>query len=269
MPVSPPLGLCAGLPVETAELQLTEGSRLVLHTDGLVETRDRDLGTGLRLLAGALSRPDRTPEQDCQAVLDALLPDRPSDDIALLVARTRLTDPDRVADWDVPSDPAAIASLRATAARRLDAWGLDEISFTTELILSELVTNAIRHGSEPIQLRLLFNRDSLICEVADGSSTSPHMRRAATTDEGVGACSSSPSTPGAGESATPPEARSSGANSPWRPPRPTWTKPWATPCSRSGTGPLSDIGPSPAFVSGRVAHRAIFFAMGDWCVPSP
>ncbi len=184
VPVSPPLGLCAGLPVETAELQLAEGSRLVLYTDGLVENRDRDLDTGLRLLAGALGRPDRTPEQDCQAVLDALLPDRPSDDIALLVARTRLTDPDRVAEWDVPSDPAAIAPLRAAAARRLDAWGLDEIAFTTELILSELVTNAIRYGSEPIQLRLLFNQDGLICEVADGSSTSPHMRRAGTTDEG-------------------------------------------------------------------------------------
>ncbi|MGW1811727.1 SpoIIE family protein phosphatase [Streptomyces sp. NPDC002078] len=184
VPVAPPLGLCAGLPVETAELHLAEGTRLALYTDGLVENRDRDLDTGLRLLAGALAGPDRTPEQDCQAVLDALLPDRPSDDIALLVARTRLTDPDRVADWDVPADPAAIAPLRADCARRLDSWGLDEISYTTELILSELVTNAIRYGGEPIRLRLLLDQDSLICEVADGSSTSPHMRRAATTDEG-------------------------------------------------------------------------------------
>ncbi|MER6573268.1 SpoIIE family protein phosphatase [Streptomyces sp. NPDC001093] len=184
VPVSPPLGLCAGLPVETAELHLAEGSRLALYSDGLVENRDRDLDTGLRLLAGALAEPDRTPEQDCQAALDALLPDRPSDDIALLVARTRLTDPDRVADWDVPSEPAAIAPLRAACARRLESWGLDEISYTTELILSELVTNAIRYGGEPIRLRLLLDRDSLICEVADGSSTSPHMRRAATTDEG-------------------------------------------------------------------------------------
>ncbi|MER6061285.1 SpoIIE family protein phosphatase [Streptomyces sp. NPDC001792] len=184
VPVSPPLGLCAGLPVETAELHLAEGSRLALYTDGLVENRDRDLDAGLRLLAGALAEPDRTPEQDCQAVFDALVPDRPSDDIALLVARTRLTDPDRVADWDVPSDPAAIAPLRAACARRLESWGLDEISYTTELILSELVTNAIRYGGEPIRLRLLLDRDSLICEVADGSSTSPHMRRAATTDEG-------------------------------------------------------------------------------------
>ncbi|MEU2923794.1 SpoIIE family protein phosphatase [Streptomyces sp. NPDC007251] len=183
VPVSPPLGLCAGLPVETAELELAEGSRLVLYTDGLVENRDRDLDAGLRLLAGALSARDRTPEQDCRAVLDALLPERPSDDIALLVARTRRTDPDRVAEWDVPSDPAAIPPLRAGAARRLRVWQLDDISFTTELILSELVTNAVRYGSEPIRLRLLLDRDSLICEVADGSSTSPHMRRAATTDE--------------------------------------------------------------------------------------
>jgi anti-sigma regulatory factor (Ser/Thr protein kinase) len=58
------------------------------------------------------------------------------------------------------------------------------MAFTTELIVSELVTNAIRYGIEPIRLRVLHDHDSLICEVADGSSTSPHLRRAATTDEG-------------------------------------------------------------------------------------
>jgi serine phosphatase RsbU (regulator of sigma subunit)/anti-sigma regulatory factor (Ser/Thr protein kinase) len=184
VPVSPPLGLGAGLPVETAELPLSDGSRLALYTDGLVEDRDRDIDVGLELLRGALAHPDQTPEQACQAVLDALLPDRPRDDIALLVARTRRLDPDRVADWDVPSDPAALGPLRAACARRLEAWGLDEIAFTTELILSELVTNAIRYGGDPIRLRLLYDRDSLICEVSDGSSTSPHLRRAATTDEG-------------------------------------------------------------------------------------
>ncbi|QOV39833.1 SpoIIE family protein phosphatase [Streptomyces ferrugineus] len=184
VPVSPPLGLGVGLPVETAEIPLSDGSRLALYTDGLVEDRDRDIDVGLELLRGALAHPDQTPEQACQAVLDALLPDRPRDDIALLVARTRRLDPDRVADWDVPSDPAALGPLRAACARRLEAWGLDEISFTTELILSELVTNAIRYGGDPIRLRLLYDRDSLICEVSDGSSTSPHLRRAATTDEG-------------------------------------------------------------------------------------
>lgn len=54
---------------------------------------------------------------------------------------------------------------------------------TTELIASELVGNVIRHAKGPIQLRLIRSR-SLICEVADGSLTTPHIRRALDTDEG-------------------------------------------------------------------------------------
>ncbi|UNZ21138.1 SpoIIE family protein phosphatase [Streptomyces sp. 891-h] len=184
VPVSPPLGLGAGLPVETAELHLPEGTRLALYTDGLVEDRRRDLDAGFALLGEALAHSGQDPEQTCQAVLDAMLPARPGDDIALLVARTRLLDPDQVAEWEVPADPAAVSRIRAACASRLEAWGLDEVAFSTELILSELVTNAIRYGTEPIRLRLLHDRSSLICEVADGSSTSPHLRRAKTTDEG-------------------------------------------------------------------------------------
>ncbi|WP_425428475.1 SpoIIE family protein phosphatase [Streptomyces violens] len=185
VPVSPPLGLGGGLPFETAELDLPAGSRLVLYTDGLIEDRHRDLDTGLELLRTALAgAAGRTPEETCRAVLDAVLPAHPSDDVALLVARTRLLGPDRVADWDVPSDPAAVSRVRADALRQLESWGLDRIAYATELVISELVTNAIRYGAEPIRLRLLHDRDSLICEVADGSSTSPHLRRAKTTDEG-------------------------------------------------------------------------------------
>ncbi|MEU5213138.1 SpoIIE family protein phosphatase [Streptomyces sp. NPDC020742] len=184
VPVSPPLGLGGSMPVETAQLTLTEGSRLVLYTDGLVEDRDRDIGTGLELLRTALaSGTDRTPDQTCATVLEALLPEHPSDDIALLVARTRLLDPGRVAEWDVDSDPAAVAPVRAACLRMLESWGLTSIEFTTELILSELITNAIRYGAQPIRVRLLYDR-ALICEVSDGTSASPHLRRAATTDEG-------------------------------------------------------------------------------------
>ncbi|NLU67784.1 SpoIIE family protein phosphatase [Streptomyces sp. HNM0574] len=185
VPVSPPLGLGAGLPVETAELQLPAGSLLALFTDGLIEAPDHDLGAGLDRLRGALSgHPGRSPEEACAAVLEALLPGRPVDDIALLVARTRLLDPSQVADWDVVPEPAAVAPLRAQVDRQLEQWGLAEVAYTTELIISELVTNAIRYGTGPIRLRLLRERNSLICEVADSSSTSPHLRRATTTDEG-------------------------------------------------------------------------------------
>ncbi|MGX5207779.1 SpoIIE family protein phosphatase [Streptomyces violaceus] len=184
VPGSPPLGLGGGEPFETAELTLPEGSRLVLYTDGLVEDRERGLDTGLEELRHALAHPDRTPEETCQDVLDAVLPARSSDDIALLVARTRLLDPSHMGEWDVPSDPAVVAGIRSDVTRRLETWGLEEMAFTTELIISELVTNAIRYGIDPIRLRLVQDRDSLICEVSDGSSTSPHLRRAATTDEG-------------------------------------------------------------------------------------
>ncbi|WP_281154952.1 SpoIIE family protein phosphatase [Streptomyces sp. HYC2] len=182
LPAGPPLGL-GGLPFEATELRLPEGSQLVLYTDGLVEDRERDIGDGIELLRSALAHPDRPPEQTCRAVLDALPPDHAIDDIALLVARTRVLDPDLVADWDVPADPAAVSRVRADVARQLKDWGLEDASFTTELLLSELVTNAIRYGSAPIHVRLLRDR-KLICEVSDGSSTSPHLRYAATTDEG-------------------------------------------------------------------------------------
>ncbi|MDF3299031.1 SpoIIE family protein phosphatase/ATP-binding protein [Streptomyces tropicalis] len=182
VPAGPPLGL-GGLPFEAADLALEEGSRLVLYTDGLVEDRERDIDAGLAQLQASLETSGGSPEETCRAVLDALLPSRPVDDVALLVARTRALGADRTAEWDVPADPAAVGEVRAWVTRRLSQWGLDDLAFTTELVLSELVTNAIRYGSEPIRVRMLRDR-TLICEVFDSSDTSPHLRYAASTDEG-------------------------------------------------------------------------------------
>ncbi|MCC3779438.1 SpoIIE family protein phosphatase, partial [Streptomyces sp. UNOB3_S3] len=182
LPAGPPLGL-GGLPFETAEFHLPEGSQLVLYTDGLIEDRDRDFDTALEQLRRALACPNRPPEETCQAVVEAVVPEHPADDIALLVARTHTLDPHRVATWDLPADPALVSTVRAAVARQLAAWGLDEISFDIELLLSELVTNAVRYGRGPIQVRLLYDR-TLTCEVSDASSTAPHLRHAATTDEG-------------------------------------------------------------------------------------
>ncbi|MFE9804595.1 SpoIIE family protein phosphatase [Streptomyces goshikiensis] len=182
LPGGPPLGL-GGLPFETAEIRLTEGSTLVLYTDGLIEGRHRDLDVTLDRLSRALAHRGRTPEDTCRAVIDAVAPDHPEDDIALLVARTRTLPADRVASWDVPADPAEVSGVRAAATRRLTDWGLEEQAFAAELMLSELVTNAVRYGTEPIQVRLILDR-TLICEVSDGSSTAPHLRRAASTEEG-------------------------------------------------------------------------------------
>ncbi|MEU2280984.1 SpoIIE family protein phosphatase [Streptomyces sp. NPDC013178] len=182
LPAGPPLGL-GGLPFDAVEIDLPEDSQLVLYTDGLIEDRHRDVDVVLEELRGALARAQRTPEETCQAILDTVAPAHPCDDIALLVARTHALDPRRIASWDLPADPALVGEVRASALRRLADWGLDEAAFAAELILSELVTNAIRHGAGPIRVRLLHHR-TLICEVSDASNTAPHLRRAASTDEG-------------------------------------------------------------------------------------
>jgi serine phosphatase RsbU (regulator of sigma subunit)/anti-sigma regulatory factor (Ser/Thr protein kinase) len=182
LPAGPPLGL-GGLPYESAEVELGEGSLLALYTDGLVEAADRDIGVGLGLLRRALSSPADTLEETCDLVLRTVLSGRPADDIVLLLARTSALGARRMRTWHLPRDPAAVAGARKVAGEQVAAWGLGETAFATELIVSELVTNAIRYGEAPIQLRLI--RDStLICEVSDGSSTAPHMRRARVFDEG-------------------------------------------------------------------------------------
>ncbi|WP_328923901.1 SpoIIE family protein phosphatase [Streptomyces sp. NBC_00190] len=182
LPAGPPLGL-GGLPFESVEIRLAEHSQLVLYTDGLLDDRHRDVDAALDELRLVLAHPDRAPEDTCQAVLDAVAPEHPADDIALLVARTNAVPSDRIATWDLPSDPALVSDVRAAAVRRLSEWGLDESAFATELLLSELVTNAVRYGTAPIRVRLIRDR-ALICEVHDASSTAPRMRYAATTDEG-------------------------------------------------------------------------------------
>ncbi|MFD5000923.1 SpoIIE family protein phosphatase [Streptomyces buecherae] len=182
VPAGLPLGV-TGLPFEIAEFEVPEGSRVVLYTNGLIDHGGRDLDAGLDQLTDVLRGPDRTPEETCQRVLDALLGDHPDDDVALIVARTRSVPRERIATWEVPSDPAAVADVRAKVSRQLAAWNVGDEAFTTELILSELITNAIRYTTGPIRVRLI--RDAgLICEVADSSSTAPHLRYAATTDEG-------------------------------------------------------------------------------------
>ncbi|MFE5689678.1 SpoIIE family protein phosphatase [Streptomyces sp. NPDC056512] len=183
LPAGPPLGV-GGLPFEAAELQLEPGTGLVLYTNGLIYDRDHDVEMGLAALRAALlEATGESPEGVCEAVFGALVPPRPRDDVALLIGRTRLFASEQVAEWEVPSDPAAVSRIRSECVGQLSVWDLESLAFTTELILSELITNAIRYGRPPVRVRML--RDGgLVCEVSDHSSTSPHLRYAATTDEG-------------------------------------------------------------------------------------
>ncbi|MER6563929.1 SpoIIE family protein phosphatase [Streptomyces sp. NPDC001027] len=181
-PPGPPLGI-GGLPFEAAEFELPEGSLLALYTDGLLESRERDVDQRLAELQRALNHSVTPLEVLCDAVVDAMLPERRTDDAALLLARTHALAPQHVADWDVEPDTEQVPRARKFAVDQVDAWGLEEAAFVTELVVSELVTNAIRYGEPPIRLRLIRDT-SLICEVSDASSTAPHLRRARAFDEG-------------------------------------------------------------------------------------
>ncbi|MFF5148002.1 SpoIIE family protein phosphatase [Streptomyces sp. NPDC013157] len=183
LPAGPPLGL-GGMPFEAVEVDLPEGSLLALYTDGLIESADHDIEAGLTRLRHALAQRTPSLEAACDTVLEALLSaDRPRDDVALLLARTQTLGERQVATWSVDADPAAVALTRADVSKQLSVWGLEDLDFTAELIVSELVTNAIRYGRPPIRLRLIHDR-TLTCEVSDASSTSPHLRRARIFDEG-------------------------------------------------------------------------------------
>ncbi|PAZ11583.1 protein phosphatase [Streptomyces sp. SA15] len=183
LPPGPPLG--AGGPLfESVGMSLPEGSTLALFTDGLLARGEEwAVDADRERLRRALEGPASSLDQRCRVIVDALVPARPHDDVALLMARTKRLGADQVASWELPGDPALVADARRTACRRLADWGLDELAFTTELVVSELVTNAIRHAAGPIRLRLIKDR-SLICEVFDGGATAPHLRHPRTTDEG-------------------------------------------------------------------------------------
>ncbi|MFD6721479.1 SpoIIE family protein phosphatase [Streptomyces sp. NPDC060131] len=182
-----PSGLPLGVGLasfEAAELELPEGSVLAFYTDGLVETRDQDIDAGLLRLGTALAaRPDRPLEQLCSAVIDTLPAQAPFDDATLLLARTRSLSPTQVASWELADDPVVVGQARALVTAQLTEWGLENLAATTELIVSELVTNALRHGVAPVTLRLIRHR-VLVCEVSDASDTAPRMRHARATDEG-------------------------------------------------------------------------------------
>ncbi|MFE9558198.1 SpoIIE family protein phosphatase [Streptomyces sp. NPDC006692] len=182
LPTGPPLGV-SGLPYESTEFRLAPGSIMALFTDGLVRSGDDGSGTGLGLLAGTLAQSSRPLEELCDRAVAALLPGPVDDDATLLLVRTRMLAEDQVTEWELPPDPARVGDARTASTEQLVAWGLGDLVFTTELIVSELVTNAIRYAAGPVHIRLIRD-ETLICEVSDTGHTSPHLRHAETDDEG-------------------------------------------------------------------------------------
>lgn len=172
---------------------LEEGSLLVLYTDGLIESATRDIDRGMSHLTKALATAaaavqdqdeEASLERLCDDILAELLPGQQlTDDAALLVARTRAIPAESIAGWVLSDGPIAAQEARNHVRDQLADWQLDELAMTAELLVSELVGNAVRYGRSPIGLRLL-RAEGLICEVSDGSLTTPRIRHATETDEG-------------------------------------------------------------------------------------
>ncbi|MFJ5996446.1 SpoIIE family protein phosphatase [Streptomyces sp. NPDC092370] len=182
VPPGMPLGV-GGEPFEEVEVELPEGALLALYTDGLVESRDHPLDEGLQAFVSALSDPTQPLEDVCDHVLNTLDTHHGEDDIALLMARVQGLPTDSVGDWTLPREPRSVGRAREYARAQLLAWGMEPLVDTTELLVSELVTNALRYGEGEIRLRLLLDR-TLVCEVWDSGLVQPRRRRARDTDEG-------------------------------------------------------------------------------------
>jgi serine phosphatase RsbU (regulator of sigma subunit)/anti-sigma regulatory factor (Ser/Thr protein kinase) len=180
---SPPLGIGSG-PVQTRTFKIRDGSLLVLYTDGLVERRDADIDEGLTRLRetfgpGSTSRP---LEELCKATLAGVYADHQRDDIAVLVARLHRLTPDQHVTWKLASELTSARRARLLVRRRLRRWGLNELIPTTELLASELVTNAVRYAHGAIALRLV-REGGLVIEVQDDSAALPRLRHATDEDE--------------------------------------------------------------------------------------
>ncbi|MFF9807477.1 SpoIIE family protein phosphatase [Streptomyces coeruleorubidus] len=182
VPPGLPLGV-GGEPFEEVEVELPEGALLALYTDGLVESRDHPLDEGLQAFVSTLSDPTQPLEDVCDHVLNTLDTHHGEDDIALLMARVQGLPTESVGDWTLPREPRSVGRAREYARAQLLGWDMEPLVDTTELLVSELVTNALRYGEGEIRLRLLLDR-TLVCEVWDSGLVQPRRRRARDTDEG-------------------------------------------------------------------------------------
>ncbi|MFB6857247.1 SpoIIE family protein phosphatase [Streptomyces sp. NPDC056121] len=179
VPAGTPLGSAENLPRATAHLELAQDSILAFYTASLLPQTQ----TEPDVLLSALRRSHRPLQSLCDDVVYALGSQRPRGDAALLLARACEIAPDHVATWQLTPDATAAGKARHLVRRQLTEWNQDEETvFTTELIASELATNAVRYGTPPLQLRLILEH-TLTCEMADAGDSAPRLRHARSVDE--------------------------------------------------------------------------------------
>jgi anti-sigma regulatory factor (Ser/Thr protein kinase) len=154
-----------------------DGSLFVLYTDGLVESRDRDISEGLDRLKSAFGEgaPERDLEDLCKTSLDGVYSDAKRDDIAVLIAKLRRIPEDHRICFQLEPEYSAVRQARSLIRDPLKRWGLEDLIDSSELLVSELVTNAIKYAHGEVLLRLILEPDSLVCEVHDSSPALPRV----------------------------------------------------------------------------------------------
>jgi len=183
IPTGAPIGI-GGVPFETVKVSVAPGDRLVLCTDGLVEVRGQDIGQGLAALCESAAHPAASMDDACDTIIRALnRPGGRKDDVALLMARLNGIPREDVATWQLALDPREVARARRLTRDTLVRWGFEEAAETAELLVGEVVTNAVRHAhTRHIELRLV-RADALLCEVADDDHSVPVLIGAGPQDE--------------------------------------------------------------------------------------
>jgi PAS domain S-box-containing protein len=180
LPPGLPLGV-GGMPFESVELSIADGCTLALCTDGLVESRERDLEVGLEIMREHLSGPGKPLEDIAEDLVAVLFHEVNRDDTALLLARLSGLPPDAVMAWTLPSVPRSAGDARRLVRGQLAEWGLQRITDNVELLTSELVTNAVRYGGGPVRLRVVRD-ENLLCEVSDSAEPPPRLHVAGPDD---------------------------------------------------------------------------------------
>lgn len=186
LPPGPPLGE-GRTPFETAEVELEPSSVLVFHGSGFLDRQGDSAGASLGRLRRSIARrcrAGRSLADVCREVVKDTAPEGESTDVVLLCARTRSISAADTVRWVFPARAEAVPEIRRLVTEQLAVWRLDEEGFATELVISELAGNAVRYGGESMTVRLIRGKDLLVCEVGDGRSTQPRIRRARSTDEG-------------------------------------------------------------------------------------
>ena len=178
-----PLGV-GGVPHSQATHPLPSGATLLLYTDGLVETPDSDIGDQIDTLhtqACTIIPTASGLDQAADSILSALLPysGEPADDVTLLLVRTPGA-PRASAGTMIYPGPQHVAGGRRFVRDTLHAWNQAELAPTACLLVSELLTNAMRHTSEPIGLRLHHTEHEIIAEISDDHPQLPRLDAAGT-----------------------------------------------------------------------------------------